>query len=274
LGLVIASKQQGRFRSPLSVALSKHHKTSSADNSLSKGSRPKSIDLGPNFTLPNRLRRPNSRDRPPVVGAFDDIIHRPTSSYKLETIDEPDATPIFERRPLRRKRRSSLSDLRSLMENASLEDVPTLPLRLNRQRTPEKAARTPSPTKVTISPQAQVQIIRSSSSRQKENGDSQQETTDSSDTEQGSLSRTRAKTITISQIPTLKPVTRYLSRPRPSHLLGLPAVPANFLAVARESGCRPPKSCANGFRPKRKSSRKWIPPSSLSYRASQRTCRE
>jgi len=188
--------------------LSKHHKTSSADNSLSKGSRPKSIDLGPNFTLPNRLRRPNSRDRPPVVGAFDDIIHRPTSSYKLETIDEPDATPIFERRPLRRKRRSSLSDLRSLMENASLEDVPTLPLRLNRQRTPEKAARTPSPTKVTISPQAQVQIIRSSSSRQKENGDSQQETTDSSDTEQGSLSRTRAKTITISQIPTLKPVTR------------------------------------------------------------------
>jgi hypothetical protein len=100
--------------------LSKHSKTPSSENgSLSK--RSKSIDMGNNYTLPHRLRRPGSRDRPPVAGAFDDIGHRPTSSYPLETIGEPDVLGLPERK-LKKKRRSSLSDLKSLMAAASLED--------------------------------------------------------------------------------------------------------------------------------------------------------
>lgn len=90
--------------------------------------RSKSIDVGVP-TVSNKLRRPGSRDRPRVAGAFDDLVarppsgHRPGSSYRLETIGEPEVEVIEPPRSnLGKKRRSSLSDLKSLMDNVTLED--------------------------------------------------------------------------------------------------------------------------------------------------------
>ncbi|KAL2262314.1 hypothetical protein VTK26DRAFT_1774 [Humicola hyalothermophila] len=199
--------------------LSKHGKNSnSVDNgSLSKASRSKSVDMGANYTLPNRLRRPGSRDRPPVAGAFDDIQHRPASSHRLETIGEPEVSESVDPKPLKKKRRSSLSDLKSLMEAASLEDPPLMPLRINKQQTAEKfnsVPRPPSPSKIPISPPSQAHTFRSS--RQKENsGDPSQPPTDTPpEEEKPAPQRGRANTITISQIPTLKPASRLPITPR------------------------------------------------------------
>ncbi|KAK2056006.1 RhoGEF domain-containing protein [Colletotrichum caudatum] len=148
--------------------LSKHGRhPASADaassSSLSKmtSSRAKSIDSGTQ-PGPNKLRRPGSRDRPPIAGAFDED-PRPTSSHRLdmrlETIGEPDveATPA---KSSKKKRRSSLSDLRCLMEAATIIDPrdkieeALMPLRINKQ-TSEKFNSTPrvvSPSRIPISP--------------------------------------------------------------------------------------------------------------------------
>lgn len=100
-------------------------------SSLSRAgvSRSKSIDVGVPNTMPNKLRRPGSRDRPRVAGVFDDLaarppsVHRPGSSHRLETIGEPEIEVIEPPRPtLKKKRRSSLSDLKSLLDNVTLED--------------------------------------------------------------------------------------------------------------------------------------------------------
>ncbi|RYP55072.1 hypothetical protein DL769_010250 [Monosporascus sp. CRB-8-3] len=89
--------------------------------------RAKSIDAGT-----AKYRRPGSRDRPPIAGAFDDPASpsRPPSSYRLETIGEPETEDGRPTTP-RRKRRSSLSDLHDLhglMKAASLEDNEEPPL--------------------------------------------------------------------------------------------------------------------------------------------------
>ena len=87
-------------------------------SSLSKASieRSRSIDNSPS-------RRPGSRDRPTVLGAFD---NRPSSSQgpgsRLSTIGaspppEDNKDPI---KSLKKKRRSSLSDLKSMMAAATL----------------------------------------------------------------------------------------------------------------------------------------------------------
>ena len=223
--------------------LSKHSKTPSSGDvsSLSKASRSKSVDLGANYTLPNRLRRPGSRDRPPVAGAFDDIQHRPASSHRLlETIGEPEVVESVDPKPMKKKRRSSLSDLKSLMEAASLEEPPLMPLRINKQQTAEKfnsAPRSPAPSKLPVSPQSPIPPLRSS--RQKENsGDpSQPPPGEFSDDGKSTLSRARAKTITISQIPTLKPVSRIPAPPppespsRPSSSPGKPPGPSQKLRL-------------------------------------------
>ncbi|CAI4210909.1 unnamed protein product [Parascedosporium putredinis] len=114
---------------------------------------------------------PASRDRPPVAGAFDEI-PRPASSHRLEsrleTIGEPEVEATPAPKTPKKKRRSSLSDLRSLMAATSIEDSTTLmPLDLNKQ-TSEKfnsAPRIPSPSRIPISPSSQG--LRAS--RQKEN---------------------------------------------------------------------------------------------------------
>ncbi|KAK3319041.1 hypothetical protein B0H66DRAFT_255224 [Apodospora peruviana] len=157
--------------------LSKHGKSPSVSqesSSLSKVNRSRSVDMGIQYPGPNKLRRPGSRDRPPIAGAFDDIQHRPASSHRLETIGEPEVETA-EAKSLKKKRRSSLSDLKSLMAAASLEDPPLMPLRINKQQTAEKfnsvAAQRPgppSPSRIPISPQA-VQSPALRNSRQKEN---------------------------------------------------------------------------------------------------------
>lgn len=202
-------------------SLSKHNRNAlsgdiSQSSSLSKGSlgRARSIDLGPS---PNKLRRPASRDRPPVAGAFDEI-PRPASSHRLEsrleTIGEPEVEATPAPKTPKKKRRSSLSDLRSLMAATSLEDSTTLmPLDLNKQ-TSEKfnsAPRIPSPSRIPISPSSQG--LRAS--RQKENlggslGSlatpvaSASQAAAAPEPEKSSAGRSHAKTLSSSNIPTLR----------------------------------------------------------------------
>lgn len=191
-------------------SLSKHGRNPATgeSSSLSKVSvnRSRSIDLGIQPTSPNKLRRPGSRDRPPVAGAFDDISHRPSSSHRLETIGEPDVEPAESAKSLKKKRRSSLSDLKSLMAAASLEDdVPLTPLCINKQ-TSEKfnsTPRIPAPSKIPISPQSQS--LRAP--RQKENAVESLEKIASSSLSEAfkPVERGHAKTLSTSHIPTLKP---------------------------------------------------------------------
>ncbi|KAK3389376.1 hypothetical protein B0H63DRAFT_463526 [Podospora didyma] len=186
-------------------SLSKHAKNPGAgeSSSLSKASsRSRSVDMGVSASGPNKLRRPQSRDRPPIAGAFDDIQHRPVSSHRLETIGEPEIETA-EAKSLKKKRRSSLSDLKSLLAAASLEDPPLMPLRINKQ-TAEKfnaGPRGTSPSKIPISPHSQP--LRSS--RQKENGgDTSQQPVPSPEGEKASQ-RPHSKILGGSNIPTLKP---------------------------------------------------------------------
>ncbi|OWP00572.1 hypothetical protein B2J93_6009 [Marssonina coronariae] len=112
-------------------------------SSLSKGSvvRSKSIE--------SPGRRPASRDRPTVMGAFDE---RPSSSgspSRLSTIGaSPPPEEKYDAPKTKKKRRSSLSDLKSLMAAASLGNSP---LSIERRATKfNSSPRTPSPTKIPV----------------------------------------------------------------------------------------------------------------------------
>ncbi|CZR64575.1 related to Rho guanyl nucleotide exchange factor [Phialocephala subalpina] len=115
-------------------------------SSLSKGSinRSRSIEGSP--------RRPGSRDRPTVLGAFDE---RPSSSQgpatRLSTIgaSPPPEEQKDTAKTLKKKRRSSLSDLKTLMAAATLANSPLSSdgrrgLKLN------SSPKTPSPTKIPV----------------------------------------------------------------------------------------------------------------------------
>ncbi|CAK7264173.1 hypothetical protein SEPCBS119000_000863 [Sporothrix epigloea] len=185
-------------------SLSKHHRhpATGESSSMSKASaanylnRSRSIDMGNRSPMgtTNKLlmRRPVSRDRPPVAGAFDDITtiqrpnssHRPASSHKqLETIGEPITESSSNRSdksgetksPFKKKRRSSLSDLKSLMAVANLGIVEdhscspkngdkTLPLiSLQATKTTSEkvnsATHATSPSKIPKSPQPVSQSV-------------------------------------------------------------------------------------------------------------------
>ncbi|KAK3324060.1 hypothetical protein B0T19DRAFT_220852 [Cercophora scortea] len=227
--------------------LSKHTRTPGSgdrtpeSSSLGKASinRSRSVDMGIQINGlivgPNKLRRPQSRDRPTIAGAFDEDPNRPTSSHRLETIGEPEIeTPDV--KTSKKKRRSSLSDLKSLMAAASLEDPPLLPplmpLRINKQQTAEKfnsASRgPPSPSKIPITPLSPIsgsQTVRAPRQKETMSPMSGSQTVRSSRQKeniaianlfrQGTLSpdfdkttqRRRAGTFSTSasQIPTLKP---------------------------------------------------------------------
>lgn len=165
---------------------SRHRNPATGESpATSRVSRSQSIDMGNRSPMGSRsMRRPASRDRPPIAGAFEELMrpsssHRPTSSQQLETIGEPEiepVTPILEESP-RWKRRSSLSDLKSLMAATSLEEnammsaplmattsleeslMPPAPLRTTKP-TSEKfnsgpQPHTPSPSKIPVSPPSQ-----------------------------------------------------------------------------------------------------------------------
>jgi hypothetical protein len=140
--------------------LSKSKHGDSQPSSLSKGSlsRTKAPDTTTGLTI--APKRPVSRERPTVLGAFAFETSRP-----LSTIGESEITG-----PPRKKRRSSLPDIAVL--RGSVDNTPTRMI-----RTPGKGESsylnlesplTPSPTKQTHIPQIQITPTRTSISR-KEN---------------------------------------------------------------------------------------------------------
>ncbi|KAJ2989514.1 hypothetical protein NUW58_g3430 [Xylaria curta] len=201
------SKTDSDPRASVWRSLSKHARNPATGepSSLSRGSiaRTHSVDIGGSLG-PNKLRRPGSRDRPPVAGAFEDPFSRPTSSQKLETIGEP-GDEIAVKAP-KKKRRSSLSDLKSLMEATSLnEELPIQPLS-HMKETSERfnsAPRVPSPSKIPISPNSHHSNSPSfRSSKQKENADISVQSASPSN---GSPRKAHLKGLSTSNIPTLKP---------------------------------------------------------------------
>ncbi|KAI1156726.1 hypothetical protein F4825DRAFT_402195 [Nemania diffusa] len=202
------SKADSDTRPSVWRSLSKHarHPATGEPSNLSRGSiaRTSSVDVGISSGT-NRLRRPGSRDRPPIAGAFDDAFSRPTSSHKLETIGEP-GDEIAVKVP-KKKRRSSLSDLKSLMEAANIDDgLPIQPLS-HMKETSEKfnsAPRVPSPSKIPVSPNAHQYANSSAfrSSKQKENTDDPFKAASPSNQ---SSRKAHPKVLSSSNIPTLKP---------------------------------------------------------------------
>lgn len=156
-------------RSSVWRTIGKHRNPATGEpSSLSKASLGRSRSIDDN-TLPKRLqRRPGSKDRPPIAGAFDEV-QRPGSSHRtLETIGEPDVEKLPSRSP-RKKRRSSLSDLKSLMAAATLDDDPPLQPLQDAKETSEKVNASPgatTPSRIPVSPGV-VQSLRTS--KQKEN---------------------------------------------------------------------------------------------------------
>ncbi len=223
--------------------------------SKASASRSRSVDLTAQAAAPNKLRRPGSRDRPPVAGVFDEIQQRPSSSHRLETIGEPE-TEEAASKSLKKKRRSSLSDLKSLMAQATLEDhTPLMPLNADKQ-TAEKFNSSPRvhhPSKIPVSPQSYSQSIRSP--RQKENSNDPFSPKPLSSEAPKPFERGHSKTLSTSQIPTLKPVRRASNAESPPG--PLPAQ-ARVLALPRNSACSRHRSCANAFRSRRRRLMKWM----------------
>ncbi|EKJ72582.1 hypothetical protein HYE68_009368 [Fusarium pseudograminearum] len=129
-------------------------------------SRSRSID---DNTLPKKLaRRPGSRDRPPIAGAFDEG-QRPGSSHRLlETIGEPETERPPTRSSTKKKRRSSLSDLKNYMEAVTLDDDESPQPLQDAKETSEKLNASPKTgsSRIPVSPGV-AQTMRVS--RQKEN---------------------------------------------------------------------------------------------------------
>ena len=123
--------------------------TGDPSSSLSKGT------LARSRSIESSHRRPASRDRPTVMGAFDE---RPLSSHgggsRLSTIgaSPPPEEKEQEKKTLKTKRRSSLSDLKAMMAAASLGGSPGMSPPSEKKALPvlkfNTSPRTPSPTKI------------------------------------------------------------------------------------------------------------------------------
>lgn len=197
-------------------------------SSLSKASlnRSKSIE--------SPSRRPISRDRPTVLGAFDE---RPSSSHEpIPRLSPIGASPppddsASPSKSSKKKRRSSLSDLKALMAAATLgESSPLGPIspgsRLSRFN---GSPRTPSPTKIpvaggSIMDRNRSTMFRTGSPKQKENSPlgSSRIAGNLTEREQNimsppenvvvkelwSASKGHTKSSSISNIPTLRKSTR------------------------------------------------------------------
>ncbi|KAF4632107.1 hypothetical protein G7Y89_g6022 [Cudoniella acicularis] len=138
-------------------------------SSLSKGS------LNRSRSIESPGRRPVSRDRPTVLGAFDE---RPSSSHggssRLSTIgaSPPPEETKEPTKTLKKKRRSSLSDLKSLMAAATLGHSSPLSSPPNRIGLKfNTSPRTPSPTKIPVAggDRSRSSMYRTGSPNQKEN---------------------------------------------------------------------------------------------------------
>jgi hypothetical protein len=202
-------------RSSVWRQLSKHRNpTASEAFSLSKTSLGRSRSIDDN-TIPKKLaRRPGSRDRPPIAGAFDET-QRPGSSHRLlETIGEPETERPPPRSP-KKKRRSSLSDLKNYMEAVTLDDDESPQPLQDAKETSEKLNASPktATSRIPVSPGV-AQTMRVS--RQKENvldmlqpsllDPSPLEPSDETVRRPAPLKTHRhSKTLSSSNIPTLRP---------------------------------------------------------------------
>ncbi|KAG9254294.1 uncharacterized protein F5Z01DRAFT_622298 [Emericellopsis atlantica] len=165
------------------------------------------------------FRRPGSRDRPPIAGAFDDG-SRPTSSHRmdfpLDTIGEPD-NEASERKTPRRKRRSSLSDLKGLMAAASLVDDSEPLQPLNVISTPNNTGPKPStPSRIPVSPGPQTLLRTPRYQKENDPFDTQTKPTSPTRPAVSPVKRPHAKTLSTSNIPTLRPSRPGDARPRTS----------------------------------------------------------
>ncbi|KAM0297990.1 hypothetical protein HYE67_003489 [Fusarium culmorum] len=203
-------------RSSVWRQLSKHkNSTASEAFSLSKTSLGRSRSIDDN-TLPKKLaRRPGSRDRPPIAGAFDEG-QRPGSSHRLlETIGEPETERPPTRSSTKKKRRSSLSDLKNYMEAVTLDDDESPQPLQDAKETSEKLNASPKTgsSRIPVSPGV-AQTMRVS--RQKENvldmlqpsllDPSPLDSSDETMRRPAPLKTHRhSKTLSSSNIPTLRP---------------------------------------------------------------------
>jgi hypothetical protein len=250
------SKIQSEISEPESVSvwrtLSKSKHSDGQSSSLSKATslhghlKSASTDL-----RPGSPKRPASRDRPTVLGAFAGF----ETSAPLTAISEGQISG-----PPRKKRRSSLSDLVSLQASANNSPAFTTPRTPNRGDSPLRpqswmnndSPRTPSPTKQSMIPAPASAIPspqlsrRAGSPARKENSPirsmpralsppkSRPTTATSTSTiEEVTISshtgvRTRKNTGSSSSIPTLKPTAPGLSeRPSSGNVRKLPQPPGS-----------------------------------------------
>lgn len=201
------SKADSDARLSVWRSLSKHarHPATGEPSSVSRGpiTRANSVDVGVSGT--NKLRRPGSRDRPPIAGAFDDAVSRPTSSQKLETIGEP-SDEIVAKSP-KKKRRSSLSDLKNLMEAATINDELSIKPLSHMKETSERfnsAPRVPSPSKIPMSPNAHQHPNSPAFRLPKQKENTENPSLPISQSNQ-SPKKSHSKVLSASNIPTLKP---------------------------------------------------------------------
>ena len=138
-----------------SLSKAKHNDGQSSSWSKASLGRSNSTDIGLRQGL--SPKRPVSRDRPTVLGAFGD------SSVTLSTIGEGQATG-----PPRKKRRSSLTDLLSLQNSASNTPTFLSPRTPTRPESNQRnsylnteSPRTPSPTKQSLipTPSGSTQVV-------------------------------------------------------------------------------------------------------------------
>ncbi|KAJ4151624.1 hypothetical protein LMH87_012314 [Akanthomyces muscarius] len=206
--LMRQSKDDRPERPSVWRSLSKHRNPATGEPSSFSRRTMKQGLMGEDGTLPRLLQRGNSaRERPTIAGAFD-APSRPTSSHRAEfplsTIGEPKNEGASPSR-FKHKRRSSLSDLKSLLEATTLDDKEEAvqPLQLSKQ-TSGKAN--------TAAGQGLPRDI-SGGSLQKENMESSESlmTLDSGSVPSKTSSPVKpvvkhAKALSVTNIPMLKPI--------------------------------------------------------------------
>ncbi|RDW80869.1 hypothetical protein BP5796_05567 [Coleophoma crateriformis] len=132
---------------------------SKADRNIATGEpiQPSSlskVSLNRSRSIESPQRRPASRDRPTILGAFDERPTTAVESPRLPTIGA--SPPPEESKATKKKRRSSLSDLKSLMaaatlvSNSPLAPSPNITSKTLQRLSSPKTPSSPSPTRIPI----------------------------------------------------------------------------------------------------------------------------
>ncbi|PTB39168.1 hypothetical protein M441DRAFT_196229 [Trichoderma asperellum CBS 433.97] len=179
-GSVTSNTSSLRRKFGLDMLIRQNSNSKEERTSVWRTLRQRSIDDNNIIQKRFTLGRPGSGDRPHVATAFEDPARPPSNhrmEFPLDTIGEPAYEPSTPGTPRRHhKRRSSLSDLKSLIDTTSIDEDPEAeerenalqPLQ-NTKETSEKlnaSPKMPPPSKIPISPNSS-QLLRSP--RQKEN---------------------------------------------------------------------------------------------------------